>query len=130
MTGRLQVAAFGALCAVGAATSVGLTVREALRTPAVSVAVADTHRAGLTTTVDVAVRNSTGDPACVTVRVAARDRAGHDLGAAAAAAPVRLAPHSRRVVSARVTVSARDYAERLDRYYPSTQPCTAAERVT
>jgi hypothetical protein len=128
--GRVQVVAFGALCAAGAATAVGLTVREVARTPAITVAVADTHRSGLTTSVDVAVRNTTGSPVCVIVRVAARDRTGRDLGTATTGPPLQLAPDSRRVVTAQVTVSAQDYAERLDRFYPSTQPCPAAERAT
>ena len=130
MRGRLQVAAFSALCAVGAASAVGLTVREVVRTPAVDVAVAGTERSGLTTTVEVSVRNTGDSPRCVTVRVAARDRAGHDLGSATAATALRLAPDGREVVSARVSLSARDYAERLDRFYPSTRPCPAGERAT
>src|SRR4051794_30345769 len=110
MTGRLQVAAFGALCAIGAVSAVGLTVREALRRPPIAVAVAHTDRSGLTTAVDVSVRNTTGAARCAVVRVAARDRTGHDLGTVTAATGLQLAPHARRLVSARITLTGPDYA--------------------
>lgn len=123
MSARLSAAAFGLLCLVGAVSAVGLTVREALRTPAVVMEVAGTTRTGLTTTVTVSVRNTTGRSRCAGIRVAARDRAGHDLGAVTAARSVQLAPHASVRVSARVTLSARQYAERLYGFYPSERPC-------
>jgi hypothetical protein len=130
MTGRLHTAAFVALCVVGIVSAAALAVREAVRTPPVVAAVAHTDRSGLTTTVDVSVRNTTDTARCVTVRVAARDRNGHDLGAVTAASGLRLDSHGRRSVSARLTLTARDYAERLDRFYPSIQACASPERPT
>jgi hypothetical protein len=129
VTGRLNVALFGALCAVGVVSSVGLTVREVLKTAPVVASVAHTDRSGLTTTVEVAVRNTTDSTRCATVEVAARDRTGHDLGPPVTVATgLQLAPHGRQRVPARVTLTARDYAERLDRFYPSVEACAAPER--
>ena len=124
MTGRLHTTAFVALCIVGIVLSVGLAVREALRTPPLVATVTHTDRTGLTTTVEVSVRNTTDVARCATVEIAARDRGGHDLGAPVTVATgLQLAPHSGRRVAARLTLTERDYAERLDRIYPSAQAC-------
>jgi hypothetical protein len=130
MTGRLHTAAFVALCVIGIVSSAALAVREAMRTPPVVATVAHTDRAGLTTTVEVAVRNTTDSPRCATVRLAARDRNGHDLAAVTVANDLRLGSHAHQSIPARITLTARDYAERLDRFYPSIQACAAVERPT
>ena len=123
MIGRLSTVAFGAFCVAGAAASVGLTVHEALRTPPVVVSVAGTSRAGLTTTVTISVRNTTPQTRCVDLRVAARTRDGRDLGKPAVQRAVALSPHGHRRTSARITLTARQYAEQLDKFYPSTRAC-------
>jgi hypothetical protein len=104
--------------------AVGLTVREAAHTAPIAMGVTHTTRSGETTLVTVSVRNSTGTARCVTVRVAARDRAGHDLAATAAAPPsLDLPAGARRTVTARLTLTPRQYAEDLHAFYPSGRPC-------
>ena len=122
MRQRMHAALFAVVCLVGAASATALAVAEAVRTPAVTVHVTHKERAGLTTTVDVAVHNTTGTARCVVVRVAARDRDGHDLGRAVVP-PLSLAPHQRARVTTRVTLSARQYAEKLSQFVPSVRAC-------
>lgn len=124
MTSRLGTAAFVAVCAVGSAGAVGLTVREVVRTPPVVVTVAHTARLGDTTTVVVAAHNTTKRARCATVRVAARDRDGHDLGTAVTAPRLLLPGGARRTVSVAVTLTRRQYAEKLYRFFPSVRTCT------
>lgn len=127
MTGRVAGVAFGAVCVLGVVTAVGLTVREATRTPPVVAKVISTHRVADTTTVSLSVRNTTGRSRCATVRVAARDRSGHDLAAVTAAPALALPAHAYLPVTARLTLTARQYAERLYAFYPSERPCGGAE---
>ena len=130
MTARIGTVAFVVVCVLGAASAVALTVREIVRTPAVILSVAGTDRTGLTTTVTVAVRNTTDQDRCVSVRLAARDRNGRDLGSVTVANRLVLAARASRRIPTRITLTARDYAERLDRFYPSARPCPAAESGT
>jgi hypothetical protein len=127
VTGRVGGVVFGVLCALGAASAVGLTVREAVGTAPVVARVTGTHRTADTTTVSVSVRNTTGRSRCVTVRVAARDRSGHDLAAVTPAPALALPAHARVPVTARLTLTARQYAERLYAFYPSERPCGGPE---
>jgi hypothetical protein len=126
---QLHGALFAAVCLAGAAASVGLTVHEATRTPAVVVTVTDDSRLGRTTTVTVSVRNTTGEARCVSVGVAARDRAGHDLASVTVARSLDLPAHARRSVLARLTLTPRQYAEQLAAFYPSQRACARPERV-
>ena len=128
MTGRLHAAAFVTLCLAGSAAAVGLTVHEVTQTAAVSLDVTRTSRTGATTTVTVLVRNTTGASRCVAVRVAARDRDGRDLAATTAARGLSLPAHARRTVTARLTLTTRQYDEQLHAFYPSTRTCPAGER--
>lgn len=130
MSARIGAAAFIVVCVLGAASAVALTVREIVRTPAVVMSVAGTDRVGLTTTVTVGVRNTSDQARCVTLRLAARDRNGRDLGSVTVAGRLVLAPHTGRRIPTRITLTARDYAERLDRFYPSARACPAAESGT
>ena len=114
---------FAAVCAVGAATAVALAAAEAVHTPAVVVSVAHKSRAGLATTLAISVHNTTGRARCAVVRVAACDRDGHDLARTTAAAALPLPPHARRRVSAAVTLTRRQYAEKLYDFVPSQQAC-------
>lgn len=123
MTGRLHAAVFAALCAVGSVCAVGLTVREATRTAPVTVAVASTVRSGLATTVVVLLHNTTGRARCVTVKVAARDQNGRDLASVRAPGALTVPARARRRVSVRLSLTARQYAERLHAFYPSTRRC-------
>lgn len=123
MTGRLQALLFAALCLMGVVASVALTVREVARTAPVALTVTHTSRTGQTTVVTVDVRNTTDTTRCVSLRVAARDRAGHDLAAATAARALTLPAHARRTVRARLTLTQRQYDERLAAFYPSQHPC-------
>ena len=124
MKGRLHVSLFAAVCLAGIVASIGLTVREVARTAPIALSVAHTSRTGHTTVVTVDVRNTTDTSRCVAVRVAARDRAGHDLASATATRGVTVPPHARRTVQARLTLSTREYAEKLDAFYPSDLPCS------
>jgi hypothetical protein len=126
VTARINALLFTALCVVGVVASVALTVREVARTAPIALSIADPHRTGQTTLVTVAVRNTTGTSRCVSIRVAARDRAGHDLAAVTAAHELTIPAHARRTVAARLTLTPRDYAERLHAFYPSQRPCGAA----
>jgi hypothetical protein len=120
---RFGTIAFVAVCAAGSTAAVGLTVREVVRTPPVVVSVLHTTRVANTTTVDVSVHNTTRQARCARVRVAARDREGHDLATALAANPLVLAPHERGQVSVAVTLTRRQYAEKLYRFFPSVPSC-------
>jgi hypothetical protein len=119
----VQGALFAALCAAGAAASVGLTVHEATRTPSVVATVIDESRVGPTTTVTVSVANTTGEDRCASIRVAARDRAGHDLATVTVARSLDLPAHAGRSVLARLTLTPRQYAEQLAAFYPSQRAC-------
>jgi hypothetical protein len=130
VSARIGTVAFVVLCMLGAAASVALTVREVVRSPAVAVSVVGSDRTGLTTTVTVAARNTTDESRCVSVRLAARDRNGRDLGSVPVAGRHLLAPHATRRIPASITLTARDYAERLDRFYPSAGPCPETESAT
>jgi hypothetical protein len=103
--------------------SVTLTVREVARTAPVALDVTSTDRTADTTLVTVAVRNTTGTTRCVSIRIAARDRSGHDLAAVNAAPALPLPAHARRTVTARLTLTPREYAEQLHAFYPSQRPC-------
>ena len=130
MTGRVHAVAFVLVCLLGAVASVALAVRAATSTPPVTVDLGGTTRTGLTTTVAVAVRNTTDQARCVEVRVAARDRTGRDLGVVTAAEELTLPAHAARRLTARVTLTARQYAEQLDTFYPSAAGCRDRERAT
>ena len=130
MTGRLHAIAFALLCLAGAVAAIGLTVHEALRTPPVAVGVAATSRNGLTTTVEVSVRNTTGHARCTAIRVAARDREGHDLAAVTAVGALRLPPHAREQVTARLRLTERQYAEQLYRFYPAAESCASPGKAS
>ena len=123
MRGRLHVSLFVALCVAGVVASVALTIREAARTAPVALSVTGTTRTAQTTVVTVDVRNTTDTGRCVSIRVAARDRAGHDLAAVTATRALTIPAHARRTVSASLTLTQRDYNERLDAFYPSQDPC-------
>ena len=123
MTARLNALLFAVLCVAGVVASVALTVREVARTAPIALSVADTHRTGQRTQVTVLVRNTTGVSRCVSIRVAARDRTGHDLATATASRALTVPGHGRRTVEARLTLTARDYAEKLHAFYPSQRPC-------
>lgn len=122
---RAHVALFALVCLVGATVAVALAAVEAVRTPAVVVSVAHKSRAGLTTTLTIAVHNTTARSRCAVVRVAARDRDGHDLARTTAATALPLAPHERRRVTAQLTLTRRQYAEKLYAFVPSQQACGA-----
>jgi hypothetical protein len=128
MKGRLHSAGFGLLCAAGAVASIGLTVHEVAKTAPVALSVRHTSRIGAATLVTIGVSNRTAVDRCVTVRVAARDRDGHDLAAAVAAPALALPPHARRTVQVRLTLTPRQYAEKLQAFYPSERPCVRQER--
>ena len=123
---RLHPVLFVALCLAGIAASIGLTVREVARTAPIALTVAHTSRTAQTTVVTVDVRNTTGISRCVSLRVAARDRAGHDLATATAESGLTLPAHARRSVQARLTLTQREYDEKLDAFYPSQRPCGTA----
>lgn len=123
LTGRLGALAFTVVTVAGASSAVTLTVREAVRTPPVTVTIADTARVATTTTVTVSVHNTTGRARCASIRVAARDRDGHDLASVTAARALELPARARRRVTTRVTLTARQYAERLYRFFGSPHPC-------
>ena len=123
MTRRLHTLLFVALCVGGALASVALTVREVARTAPIALHVTATHRTGDTTVVTVSVRNTTSTSRCVTLRVAGRDRSGHDLAAVTAARRLTVPAHAGSTVPARLTLTPRQYAEKLDAFYPSTRPC-------
>jgi hypothetical protein len=124
VTSRLHTTAFGLLCVLGIVVAVALSVREITRTTPIALSVEHTSRTGLATLVSISVHNRTDRTRCLTVRVAARDRAGHDLAATTIAPPVALAPHGRRTVHAVLTLTAREYAEQLQAFYPSQRSCT------
>jgi hypothetical protein len=119
----LHTLLFVVLCVAGAVASVALTVREVARTAPIALHVTATHRSGDITLVTVSVRNTTSASRCVTIRVAGRDRSGHDLAAVTAARRLTVPAHSRRTVPATLTLTPRQYAEKLDAFYPSTRPC-------
>lgn len=123
MKARLHSTVFGLLCLLGAAASIGLTVHEVAKTAPVSLTVAHTSRIGSATLVTVGVTNRTSVDRCLTVRVAARDRDGHDLATAVAARRLSVPAHARRTVQVRLTLTARQYAEKLHAFYPSQQAC-------
>jgi hypothetical protein len=125
VTGRLHVLLFVVLCVAGAVASVALTVREVARTAPIALHVTATHRSGNSTLVTVSVRNTTSTSRCVSLRVAGRDRAGHDLAAVTAARRLTVPAHVLRTVSTRLTLTPREYAEKLDAFYPSTRPCAS-----
>ena len=112
MTGRLTTTLFAALCTGGAASALVLTVVEARATDPVVAHVASKVRTGLTTTVDVEVRNTTVDEQCARVGVVAMDRAGHDLGSSGRTV-VRLSRKGNRTIRADFTLTKREYDERL-----------------
>ena len=124
MTARLHAVLFAALCLAGVGASVALTVHEVVRTAPITLDVTNTHRVGDTTLVTVAIHNTTGTTRCQSIRVAARDRAGHDLAAVTAVRDLSLPAHSRRTLVARLSLTPRQYAEQLDAFYPSAQPCS------
>ena len=124
MTGPLHRLLFVALCLAGVVASAALTVREVARTAPIALSVTDTTRTSQTTLVTVAVHNTTDTTRCVSLRVAARDRAGHDLAAVTAAPALTLPAHARRTVRARLTLTQRQYDERLAAFYPSQHPCS------
>ena len=113
MTSRLTTTLFALLCAGGAASALTLTVVEARSTDPVLAHVASSSREGLTTTADVAVRNTTSEQQCARVRVVATDRPGHDLGRSTSIV-VRLAGKEKRDVRARLTLTERQYDEQLN----------------
>jgi hypothetical protein len=123
MSRRLHTMLFVALCIAGGVASVALTVREVARTAPIGLSVAHTTRTAQTTVVTVLIRNTTDTSRCVAIRVAARDRTGHDLAAATATRALTVPAHGRRTVQARLTLTPRQYAERLDAFYPSQRPC-------
>ena len=123
MTGRLQSIAFVLLCLAGAVASIALTIRTAAQTAPIAVSVATTSRTGAVTTVTVSVRNTTGDTRCVAIRVAGRDRTGHDLASVTAVRRLSLPPHGHRSVTARLTLTRRQYSEQLHAFYPSAKAC-------
>ena len=125
MTRRLQPWLFAALCLAGVVASVALTVREVAQTAPIALSVAHTSRTAQTTLVTVSVRNTTDTSRCVAIRVAARDRTGHDLAATTATDSLTVPAHGRRTVQAGLTLTPRQYAERLDAFYPSQRPCPA-----
>lgn len=127
MISRLHTLAFVVLCLVGAAAAVGLTVREVVHTAPIALSVTDQTRSGESTLVTVSVHNTTGSTRCVVVRVAARNRAGEDLAAVAVRPAVSVPPHRTRAVHAGLTLTARQYAEQLHGFYPSTRPCRGTE---
>jgi hypothetical protein len=122
---RLHPVVFVALCLAGVVASVALTVHEVARTAPIALHVSGTHRSGNTTVVTVSVRNTTSASRCIAVRVAARDRSGHDLAAVTATPELTVPAHARRNVSAGLTLTARQYAERLDAFYPSARACAS-----
>ena len=119
---------FGAVCIVGAASAVGLTVHEARHDVPVRAEVTGTSRDGLVTVARVSVRNGTGEARCALVRVVARDRDGRDLGAAQAR-PVQLAGHGQSRFEARVTLSAQQYRERLTQVRAVVDDCPREAHV-
>jgi len=123
MRGRLHALAFGLLCLAGVVASIGLTIHQVAKTASVSLDVTHTTRIGQTTLVTIAVSNRTSADRCVTVRVAARDRDGHDLAATVVVSRLELPAHARRTVQARLTLTTRQYAEKLHAFYPSERPC-------
>lgn len=127
MIGRLHTLAFVVLCLAGVVASVGLTVRQVVHTAPIALSVTDTERSGETTLVTVSVRNTTGSMQCVVVRVAARTRGGEDLAAVTARPAVSLPPHRTSIVHARLTLTARQYAEQLHGFYPSARLCRSPE---
>jgi hypothetical protein len=121
---RLHPVFFVALCLAGVVASVALTVREAARTAPIALSVSDTSRSGLTTEVTVTVRNTTDTTRCLTLQVAARDRTGHDLATVTAARSLSMPARGRRTVRASLTLTQRQYDERLDAFYPSQHACS------
>ena len=112
MSVRPATALFALVCAGGSAAAIGLALSEARATDQVVAAVSARERSGLVTTALVAVRNTTGRPQCVRVQVVAWNRAGHDLGSSPFTV-VRLEPQAKRDVSARLSLSSREYDEEL-----------------
>lgn len=112
MTPRPATALFALVCAGGFALALGLTVKEARHSEPVVADVARTSRTGLTTRVEVDVRNATSADRCTRARVVAQDRAGRDLGAADLGR-LQLPARGHRRASATLALTASDYDERL-----------------
>ena len=120
---RLRSALFGLVCATGFAGALALTVHDARDVAPLEPRVVSTVRADGLVTVVAEVRNTTDQARCVQLMIAARDREGRDLAVARAGAAGQLASHARRRESVRLTLSARQYAERLQRIDAYAVPC-------
>jgi len=122
MSGRLATALFAVLCTGGAASAFALTVAEARATDPGVAQVASSTRAGLTTTAEVEVRNTTSDPQCARVRVVAIDRAGHDLGSSTSTV-VRLPGKGKRDIRAELALTGKQYDEQLSQVHATVDGC-------
>lgn len=121
---RPSTVLFALVCAGGSAASLGLAVHEARREDPVVAEVAATSRDGLTSVVQVQLRNTTPVSRCTGVRLVAQDRAGRDLGDADLG-PVHLAGGATSRTSGRVELSPADYAERLTGFRVVLSDCSA-----
>ena len=114
---------FGLVCGTGFVVALVLTVQQARDVaPLQTRVVSTTHSGGLVSVV-TEIRNTTGRALCARVEVAARDREGRDLALAQAGDPAQLAAHSGRRESMQLTVTIRDYAEKLNQVDAYVVPC-------
>lgn len=80
----LATPAFFALCALGIAVAIGLTLTEATSEPDYEIGDVEEERRGADSAVTAVVTNETGEVRCPEVRIAARDRSARDLAEAVA----------------------------------------------
>lgn len=120
---RASATLFGLVCVAGSACALGLTVQEARYVPPLDAQVVSTSRVGQRTTVVAEVRNTTAVGRCAQLYVAARDREGRDLAVGTAGAARLVGPRERRRETIGLTLSARQYAEQLQRFAAYTMPC-------
>lgn len=114
---------FGLVCASGFVVALALTVQQARYVaPLEARVVSTTHSGGLISVV-AEIRNTTDRALCARVEVAARDREGRDLAVVQAGEKAQLAAHSRRRESTQLTVTSRDYAEKLHQVDAYAVPC-------
>lgn len=118
---RFHTPLFVAVCAVGAALSVGMGLVEVGNRPPVEVGDESEERSGLTSVVETEVSNVSDVARCPEIRIAARDRDDGDL-AELVAEPVdgdgRLEPGESETYRAVFTeLTAQEYDEELKEFF-------------
>jgi hypothetical protein len=119
MDDGLITAVFRSVCAVGIAASLAIGGAEVVHRPAIRVGRALTVRTGETTTVRAMVTNRSHEPRCPVVKAAAQATDGTELRSATAVPPggsKRLVPRGQAVYVATLTLTLRQYRERLKHF--------------